>query len=222
MLSSFICSFDSILIQSVLLEMGYSEVRILNSGSGLLEIYIPSLNQNYIDSIRYMPGKLSKLSKRFNLPVKKGSFPFGFVRYENFGYVGDVPSDQNYLSFGQTTLDNETQEYLAERRASDEPWDFAKEMLEYNIADVEVLRMSCERYLEQSFLFQDKLIDRFKAQNPPNKMTHIHPFTKPFVTLAAFSYALMRCYRTSKVKDKMFAIMDPLGKHSTKSSHEEW
>ena len=164
MLSSFIFSFDSILIQSVLLEMGYSEVRILNSGSGLLEIYIPSLNQNYIDSIRYMPGKLSKLSTRFNLPVKKGSFPFGFARYEHFGYVGDVPSDDQYLSFGQTTLDNETQEYLAERRASGEPWDFAKEMLEYNIADVEVLRMSCEGYLEQSFLFQDKLIDRFKAQ----------------------------------------------------------
>ena len=167
-----------------------------------------------------MPGKLSKLANRFNLPVKKGVFPFGFVRYENFGYIGEVPSDHHFLSFGQITLDSATQEYLAERRASGEPWNFAKEMLEYNIADVDVLRMSCERYLEQSFLFQDKLIDRFKAQNPPNKMAHIHPFTKPFVTLAAFSYALMRCYGTSKVKDKMFTIMEQLGKHRIKSSHE--
>ena len=95
-------------------------------------------------------------------------------------------------------------------------------MYDYNVSDVQVLRMSCERYLKQSFKFQDKLIDRFGAQNPPNKMFHVHPFTKPFVTLAAFSYAMMRCYGTSEVKDKMYAVMDPLGKHATKSSHEEW
>ena len=120
--------------------MGYSEVRTLNSGSGLLEIYIPSLNQNYIDSIRYMPGKLSKLSKRFGLSVKKGDFPHRFTKYANFKYIGDVPSNDNFLSFGQSTLDSATLEYLAERRASGEPWNFAKEMYDYNVSDVAVLR----------------------------------------------------------------------------------
>ena len=139
--------------------MGYSEVRTLNSGSGLLEIYIPSLNQNYIDSIRYMPGKLANLAKRFGFShiVKKGLFPFRFCKYANFRYIGDVPSNNNFLSPGQSTLDNETLEYLAERRRSKAPWCFSKEMYDYNVSDVVVLRMSCERNLSQSFLFQDKL-----------------------------------------------------------------
>ena len=154
--------------------------------------------------------------------MKKGHFPFPFCKYNNFKYIGEVPSDENYLSYGQTKLDSATKEYLAERRASGKPWSFSHEMYDYNVSDVQVLRMSCERYLEQSFKFQDKLIDRFGAQNPPKKMSHVNPFTKPFVTLAAFSYAMMRCYGTSKVKDKMYAVMDPLGKHATKSSHEEW
>ena len=202
--------------------MGFAEVKTLNSGSGLLEIYIPSLNQNYIDSIRYMPGKLANLSKRFSLPLKKGDFPMGFLKSENFSYCGEVPADDAFMSYGQTKLDSSTLQYLAERRASGQPWCFATELYDYNLSDVQVLRMSCERYLRQSYLFQDKLIDRFGKQNPPKKLSHINPFTKPFVTLAAFSYGMMRIYGLSKVKDKMFAIMDPLGKHSTKTSIEEW
>ena len=61
--------------------MGYSEVRTLNSGSGLLEIYIPSLNQNYIDSIRYMPGNLLTLQNTlgFHTLSKKVFFLLDFA-----------------------------------------------------------------------------------------------------------------------------------------------
>ena len=95
-------------------------MKTLNVGSGLLEIHIPSLNISFLDSIRYLSGPLKNLSKRFDLKLKKGDFPHRFTKYENFSYCGAVPADEYYSTFGQTTLDEETLAYLAERRASGE------------------------------------------------------------------------------------------------------
>ena len=80
-------------------------------------------------------------------------------------------------------------------------------MYEYNVVDVTVLRQSIERFVEQNFDFQDKLIERFGAVNPKNILPHLHCFTPPYVTLASFSYACLRAFGTHKVKNKMFAVM---------------
>ena len=87
-----------------------------------------------------MPGKLSNLSQRFGLEVTKGCCPHDFTKRENFTYSGPVPGDEYYLTFGQTELDAETRSYLAERRASKKPWNFAEELYVYNVDDVRVLR----------------------------------------------------------------------------------
>ena len=129
------------------------------------------------------------------------------MKYSNFKYSGAVPNDSYFLSFGQTKLDEETVEYLKERRSSGTPWDFCKEMYDYCVSDVEILRQGCELFLEQNFIFQTKLIERFGKQSPPNKLSHLHSFTRPYCTLAGFSYACMRAYGTAKVKNKMYAVM---------------
>ena len=165
------------------------------------------LSVSFLDTIRYLPGKLSKLSKRFGLELKKGDFPHRFAKHENFTYCGAVPADENYLSFGETKLNDDTLLYLAERRASGKPWNFAEEMYQYNVADVKILRESVERYMEENFDLQNKLMERFGAVNPKNKLPHLHCFTPPYVTLASFSYACLRAFGMHKVKSKMFAVM---------------
>ena len=65
--------FDSLFIQSVLLDMEISDIKSLNCGSGLLEIHLPQYNISFIDSMRYIPGSLKKMAQRFELPIKKGS-----------------------------------------------------------------------------------------------------------------------------------------------------
>ena len=103
-------------------------------------ILIFSPTVSFLGSIRYLPGKLSNLSKRFDLEVKKGCCPFDFTKRKHFTYCGPVPGDEFYLTFGQTELDVETRSYLAERRASEKPWNFAEELYAYNVDDVRVLR----------------------------------------------------------------------------------
>ena len=58
--------------------------------------------------------------------------------------------------------------------------------------------------------------------NPKNKLKHLHCFTNPYVSLASFSYGCLRAFGINKVKKKMFAVMDPLGKHSILSSRLEY
>ena len=86
----------------------------------------------------------------------------------------------------------------------------------------DTLRQSCERFVEENFNLQRKLIERFGLANPGNKLPHLHCFTPPYVTLASFSYAILRAFGTQKVKNKMFAVMDPNGIHAVKSSLEEY
>ena len=64
--------FDSLFIQSMLLEMEITDIKSLNCGSGLLEIHLPQFNISFMDSMRYIPGSLKKMAERFKLPVKKG------------------------------------------------------------------------------------------------------------------------------------------------------
>ena len=187
--------------------MNFSDMKTLNIGSGLLEIHIPSLNISFLDSIRYLPGPLKNLSKRFCLELSKGDFPHVFTKKENFSYCGPCPADNYFLSFGQTSLDDNTKQYLAERRAANEDWHFGTEMYKYNCADVKILRESCSKFVEQNFSFQEKLIQRFGRVNPKNKLPHLHAFSPPFVTLASFSYGCLRAWGTHKVQNKMFAVM---------------
>ena len=102
-----------------------------------------------------------KMAELYQLPVKKGDFPHSFTKFRNLKYCGDVPNDEYYLSFGQSKLSEATLDYLKERRSSGIPWDFCKEMYEYCIADCKILQKGCQLYLEQNFIFQDKLIERF-------------------------------------------------------------
>ena len=105
--------------------MGFSQLGLYLKQIFIL-IFSPTVS--FLDSIRYLPGKLSNLSKRFDLEVKKGCCPFDFTKRKHFTYCGPVPGDEFYLTFGQTELDVETRSYLAE------------ELYAYNVDDVRVLR----------------------------------------------------------------------------------
>ena len=97
-----------------------------------------------------------------------------------------MPDDKYFLSFGQTKLSDETLDYLRERRSSDKPWNFSKELYDYCVDDVRILQGGCQRFLEENFIFQNKLIERFGRQSPKTKLSHLHSFTRPYCTLAGY------------------------------------
>ena len=120
--------------------MGFTAGNTIKLGSGLLKITIAEYNIVFIDSLRKntpfiklflkvfygnlflgcLSGTLASQSIRFNLPLSKGLFPHLFCQEKNFNYLGEVPENEFYLSFGETTPKQETLEYLAERQNSGE------------------------------------------------------------------------------------------------------
>ena len=56
------------------------------------------LNIRLIDSLKFLPMKLSKLSSVFGLKEAKGWFPHHFDKKENWNYIGPYPS-REYFGF---------------------------------------------------------------------------------------------------------------------------
>ena len=63
----------------------------------------------------YFKGSLASQSKRFGLPVVKGSFPHKFCQEENFNYLGPVPTDEFFLGLGESTPSPDVSEFLKEQ-----------------------------------------------------------------------------------------------------------
>ena len=101
----------------------------------------------FIDSLNYLPMKLSSFPKAFDLVegVEKGFFPHLFNTLENQEYIGSYPNISYYApdSMGK------------EERESFLPWykdvssglfNFKNELKKYCIQDVNILRQSCMKF----------------------------------------------------------------------------
>ncbi|XP_033214685.1 uncharacterized protein LOC117171456 isoform X1 [Belonocnema kinseyi] len=103
----------------------------------------------FVDSLNYMPMPLSALPKAFGLTgehSKKGAFPHFFNRPENDLYVGHLPPFEDY---SPDTMSIEARKEFYEWYdvcKNDYVFDFKKEMLEYCVSDVTILRRACLAY----------------------------------------------------------------------------
>ena len=101
------------------------------------------LHMQVIDSLNFLPTKLSELPEAFGLEeLKKGWFPHHFNTRENQNYVGPYPEAKYY---GHNFMGEKEREkllaWLDERKG--EVFDFRKEMLDYCRSDVDILRQAC-------------------------------------------------------------------------------
>ncbi|KAG8139447.1 hypothetical protein E2320_002216 [Naja naja] len=72
------------------------KVQLLTQGGKLLCITLPLLHIRFIDSLSFLPMKLSKLPKAMGFQDSKGYFPHLFNMSENQDYVGTLPDAKYY------------------------------------------------------------------------------------------------------------------------------
>ena len=104
------------------------------------------LHMKVIDSLNFLPMKLSKLPEVFGLKeLKKGWFPHFFNTRENQRYVGPYPDPKYY---GCDVMGNEEREKCQSWLEYKENcvFDFKKEMLNYCRSDVDILRQACLKF----------------------------------------------------------------------------
>ena len=138
-------------------------------------------NNEWLDSINHIASPLEGLPKMFGLDAqqfKKGFFPYKFNVADNQNYIGKIP-DIKYFEPNRMK-DNKRTEFLEWYSKQTGVYDFHKELVEYCISDVTILRKALEIYRDDAMKFNDGL----------------DPLKSP--TIASYC---MKVFRTNHLKD---------------------
>ena len=137
--------YDGYFLLSYLTENSITPKVIFN-GSKIMYMHIErGLDIRVLDSLNFMPMRLSCLPKAFGLTeLKKGYFPHYFNTLENQNYVGQYPSPEMYGIQGMSEKDrNNFLEWYSNLEGA---FDFQKEIKEYCVSDVDILRRACMKF----------------------------------------------------------------------------
>jgi hypothetical protein len=140
--------FDGCFLLRYLVEHGIRP-KIIPKGKQILSINVPNSNIRVIDSLNFLPMRLSAFQKTFNLPdnEKKGYFPILFINEKNFGYIGEMPPEKLYNT--QQMNEKEYKEFKAwydDHQNSDYIFNFDLEIEKYCKQDVNLLALGCWSY----------------------------------------------------------------------------
>ena len=203
-------SYDGLFILRELSIQGKSP-DIIPRGSRILEITVPSTKVRFVDSLNFIPAPLSKLPKMFNLmELKKGYFPYKLNTPEN----QNLPTLPNYPPkelfcpdnmpgcFSEKTgeLSGGIKDFETWYESiKDQPFDLLKELLEYCISDVTILKEACLRF-RKDFMSETKI--------------------DPFITNITLSQVCMDFYKSTYLKPNTIPIIPPQGYHNEERQSE--
>ena len=183
--------YDGYFIQQYLHENGIIP-EVIMRGAKILTLNVPTFKIKFIDSLSFIPMRLSDFPKTFGInELAKGYFPHLFNRRENENYVGPIPPTPYYQPNGMNPDQKEKfMEWHRALKESNYVFDFQKEILDYCRSDVDILRRCCLEFRE---LFCD--------------VTDIDPFEKCLTIASACSLV----YRTNFLDEDTIAVISPHG-----------
>ncbi|XP_032067185.1 uncharacterized protein LOC116504335 [Thamnophis elegans] len=140
-------SYDGYLILRQLIREKV-KVKLLTQGGKLLCITLPMFHIRFIDSLSFLPMKLSKMPKAMGFQGSKGYFPHLFNTTENQEYVGTLPEARYYSP--DTMMPGEREDFEKWYAANkDTAFNLKKELAYYCKEDVKILRRACNKFREQ-------------------------------------------------------------------------
>ena len=118
------------------------------AGQKIMCLSVKELQIRFIDSLCFITKPLKAFPKIFGIPeLKKGFFPHWFNTKENWDYQGEIP-DKAYFKY-DTFKEKDRQEFLVwygDKVESKYVWNQKREMKEYCISDVDILRRCCMKF----------------------------------------------------------------------------
>ena len=121
---------------------------VIFAGQKIMYMSVKELNIRFVDSLSFLTMPLKAFPKTFGeKELKKGFFPHWFNTKENWDYVGDMPDAEEfrYNSFKEKDR-NEFIDWYNKKVENKYVWDQKREMREYCISDVDILRKCCIKF----------------------------------------------------------------------------
>ena len=138
--------FDGVFILKALYQHRWRVSNQFSMGAKVLSFKTGPVT--FKDSLCFLSYPLSAFPDTFGIKeTKKGYFPHAFNTPQNQGYVGSIPDKQYYDPDGMKSRDKIAFEEWYKVQTG--TFDFKKELLEYCLSDVELLRKGCEAFVER-------------------------------------------------------------------------
>tara|TARA_R110000737_G_scaffold9316_2_gene25072 strand:+ start:99 stop:4193 length:4095 start_codon:yes stop_codon:yes gene_type:complete len=151
------------------------EPFIIWGGQKIITMSIKELGIRFIDSLSFITMPLKCFPKTFGQKeLKKGYFPHWFNTKKNRNHIGEIPSI-DYFKPERFSVSGHKDFMVWYEERSKEEWNEEKEMREYCISDVDILRKCCIQ-------FRNIYLD----------IAGIDPFT--YLTIASVCMAIYKYY----------------------------
>jgi hypothetical protein len=122
----------------------------------------------FVDSLNLLNSSLAKLSNDFDIEIKKGYFPYDFVKPNTLNYIGDIPDIKYYNDIDIRTynslIKNYKEEFFSDEKNKEFEFSFSlkNEALKYLDKDLKSLLeiinyFSSELYINYNVLLTESL-----------------------------------------------------------------
>ena len=152
--------------------------KVIFKGSKLVFMEVPEYKIKFLDSLNYMKCKLSHLPQFVDLPTNigsKGYFPYKALTREFYSYCGPKLPAEYYRPGSMMPAERDEFVQWYEGLEPDYVFNFKKELEEYCIQDVNILRLSCMKFRELMI-----------------QTAGLCPFSRS-PTIAGYSHLVFRC-----------------------------
>jgi G:T-mismatch repair DNA endonuclease (very short patch repair protein) len=183
--------FDSYFIIEYILTHTCITPQVIMKGAHILCMQFGHIKM--IDSLNFMQMPLSKLPATLGLnpALKKGWFPHLFNTHDNRDYVGPYPEIRFYDPDNMSTDErSKLIDWHRSKLESQEIFNLEKELIDYCISDVRILREACTKF--RSLIISIGAVD---------------PLTE-CITLASVAN---KVFRRNFLKDNVIGIIPPSG-----------
>lgn len=166
--------------------------KVIYAGSKVMSITVQNdLNIKFLDSVNFLPMKLSALSSAFSLNGTKGHFPFLFNKKENMSYRGPYPAPHFYGYDAMGTSERvDFLDWYNTETLSGREFDFEAELTEYCRADVQVLREACMKFRNLLLRITDK--DDVDSDEDPHGVDPFNDITIAGVCMTVYKTKFLR------------------------------
>jgi hypothetical protein len=141
--------YDGFFLMKYLIQNNLKPRSLIMNGTKLITFLVPHYQIRIVDSLNFLPMKLSEMPKAFDLDItmKKGFFPHFFTSVEKFNYIGNYPPKEDFgYAFMSLKDQEEFDSWYSEKITENAIFDFNTEMIEYCKQDVEILFQGFEKF----------------------------------------------------------------------------
>ena len=176
-------AYDTWLVHKYLIkETNKRPNKLILAGQKIMYMRVNSIR--FIDSLNHIAQALHTFPKTFGLKeMKKGFFPYLFNTDENKNYVGKIPDIKHFNP--DSMSEDKREEFFEWYKLQTGVYDFKKELYEYCLSDVMILKQAMEIYIKDGI-----------------SLNGINPIDSPTIA----SYA-MKVYRTNFMEDKKICVL---------------